>query len=146
MEQELDSNVYTGWPIVTKKSEMLLVGYIARSELKQALRIAKKNLLVHDQTLCYFTTNVQSDEAYIDLRHWLDSTPTQVTPGTPLSIIFDMFKKLGLRYVLVSYRGALVGIITKKDILNYIAVNFHGKARTFVMPGLQKEGEEVGSA
>ena len=142
----MERNSYTGWPIVTTKTEMLLVGYIARSELKQALRISKKNLLVHENTACYFTTNVDTEEAYVDLRLWLDSTPTQVTPQTPLSIIFDMFKKLGLRYVLVSYRGALVGIITKKDVLNYIAVNFHGKTRTFVMPGLQKEGEEVGSA
>jgi len=31
-----------------------------------------------------------------------------------------MFKKLGLRYVLVSQRGVLSGIITKKDILQHI--------------------------
>ena len=72
----MERNSYTGWPIVTTKTEMLLVGYIARSELKQALRISKKNLLVHENTACYFTTNVDTEEAYVDLRLWLDENFT----------------------------------------------------------------------
>lgn len=113
---------------------MLLVGYIARSELRQALDIAAKNQLVSETTFCYFSTSVQDDNPYVDLRPWMDSTPTQVTPRTPLNIIFEMFKKMGMRYLLVSYRGRLVGIITKKDMLQYIAVHLHGKFRTFIVP------------
>jgi len=128
------NNVYTGWPIVTKRTEMYLVGYIARSELRQALDVASKNALVNGDTLCYFSTHVEDDShPYVDLRPWMDSTPTQVTPRTPLNIIFEMFKKMGMRYVLVSHRGRLVGIITKKDMLQHIAVHFHGKFRTFVV-------------
>merc|ERR1712137_210738 len=129
----LETNVYTGWPVVTNREDMLLVGYIARSELRQALDIAEKNELVHGETLCYFSTSVEDTHPYVDLRPWMDSTPTQVTPRTPLNIIFEMFKKMGMRYVLVSYRGRLVGIITKKDMLQHIAVHFHGKFRTFVV-------------
>jgi signal-transduction protein with cAMP-binding, CBS, and nucleotidyltransferase domain len=42
---------------------------------------------------------------------------------TPVSLVFDMFKKLGLRYILVAHRGVLNGIITKKDILQHIQQN-----------------------
>ena len=124
---------------MTKKSEMLLVGYIARSELRQALDIASKNALVTPETKCYFSTTVHDPNPYVDLRPWMDSTPTQVTPRTPLNIIFDMFKKMGMRYLLVSYRGRLVGILTKKDMLQHIAIHFHGKFRTFVVPDRKEQ-------
>ena len=113
---------------------MLLVGYIARSELRQALELSLKDTQVTPSTNCYFQTSVDDPNPYIDLRPWMDSTPTQVTPRTPLNIIFDMFKKMGMRYILVSYRGSVVGIVTKKDMLQHIAIHFHGKFRTFVVP------------
>jgi len=46
-------------------------------------------------------------------------------------IATELFKKLGLRYVLVSHHGKLVGIITKKDMLQFAALRKHHKVLTF---------------
>lgn len=39
-----------------------------------------------------------------------------VTDQTPMETVIDMFRKLGLRQVLVTKNGHLLGIITKKDV------------------------------
>ena len=39
---------------------------------------------------------------------------------TPMEIVIDMFRKLGLRQVLITKNGRLLGIITKKDILRFM--------------------------
>jgi len=122
LSEFVEQNIYSGWPIVTKVEDMFCVGFIARSELKQALKTAKKAPDLTPSTLCFFASPGSEHSMYVDLRPWMDSTPTQVTPRTPINIIFDMFKKMGMRYVLVANRGRLVGIITKKDILQQISV------------------------
>jgi CBS domain-containing protein len=43
-----------------------------------------------------------------------------VDQETSIDRLIDMFVGLGLRHVLVSSRGLLTGIITKKDLLNYL--------------------------
>ncbi|CAG2180905.1 unnamed protein product [Oppiella nova] len=37
-----------------------------------------------------------------------------------METVIDMFRKLGLRQVLVTHNGRLLGIITKKDILLHL--------------------------
>ena len=46
--------------------------------------------------------------------------PLQVDEDTPIDTLMDMFVGLGLRFVLVSSRALLTGIITKKDLLLYL--------------------------
>lgn len=36
-----------------------------------------------------------------------------------METIIDMFRKIGLRQILVTQRGRLLGIISKKDILRF---------------------------
>lgn len=43
-----------------------------------------------------------------------------VTDQTPMETVIDMFRKLGLRQVIVTKNGRLLGIITKKDILRFM--------------------------
>ncbi|VDN44757.1 unnamed protein product [Gongylonema pulchrum] len=51
---------------------------------------------------------------------WLFKAPMTVTDQTPMETVIDMFRKLGLRQVLVTRNGRLLGIITKKDILHFM--------------------------
>lgn len=51
-----------------------------------------------------------------------------------------MFKKLGLRYLLVSQRGLLLGVITKKDILQHIQMTQPGKG--FFVGNLRRGNSE----
>lgn len=68
---------------------------------------------------------------YLDLRPFMDECPMQVPPNIITNVVFDMFKKLGLRYILVVNKGELMGIITKKDILQHIHIMKHNKKRKF---------------
>ena len=73
----------------------VLVGYISRSELLDALDKAQVGL----DTPCLFTAPpANSDlDSYYDIRPWMDVSPIQVTPEAPLNSVFDLFKRLGLR-------------------------------------------------
>ena len=110
------------------------MGYISRSELLDALDKAQGNL----DAVCLFSAppaNTDLESTY-DIRPWMDVSPIQVTPEAPLNSVFDLFKRLGLRCtfegvcadlrragILVCRLGRLIGIVTKKDLLHYIAVH-----------------------
>lgn len=121
----LSSRHYTGFPIVNNMEEKLLRGYITRAELRVALDRALNTLNLPPTTPCYFTDippasrNVGGNGA-LDLTPWMDSAPLTVVEHTPLNIVYDLFKKLGLRVCLVVQQGRLVGIISKKDILRHL--------------------------
>ena len=107
----------TGFPIVTTLKDRFIVGYINRSELYTALSLALRNPSITPQTRCYFamlSLRFPRNDPYVDLRPWLHPSPIQVVEHTPLYRVHDMFKKMGLRYVLVTNFGKLVGVLTKK--------------------------------
>jgi len=56
----------------------------------------------------------------IDLSHLLDPAPVQVNESMALYRLHDMFCKLGLRYCIVVRFGRIVGICTKKDVVDYL--------------------------
>ncbi|KAF2976670.1 hypothetical protein EK904_000515 [Melospiza melodia maxima] len=62
-----------------------------------------------------------SSPSVLKLRSILDLSPFTVTDETPMEIVVDIFRKLGLRQCLVTHNGKLLGIITKKDVLKHIA-------------------------
>jgi hypothetical protein len=49
-----------------------------------------------------------------------------------MNFVYDMFKKMGLRYVLVADKGILKGVITKKDLLQHVSKTVLHKERKFV--------------
>lgn len=53
----------------------------------------------------------------LDFRSWVDQTPITVHPNFPIEMVAELFKKMGLRYILITQNGKLKGLITKKDIL-----------------------------
>lgn len=146
----LTANNYTGYPIVTRKEEMIVVGYISHQELRTALERYKTLKNVPDDTPCYFTqTDINMAEAdlrnrygtttpqqipFVDLRSWMDEAPLQISCSTSLNLIFDLFKKVGLRYILVAERGVLMGVITKKDILQHINVLYNKRKPMHFLP------------
>lgn len=56
----------------------------------------------------------------LDFKSWIDQTPVTVSPRCPMEIVLELFRKLGLRYVLVTYEGRLEGLLTKKDLLAHL--------------------------
>jgi len=125
LKKYIQQNKFNGFPVVNNKDDMFIVGYIAREELRHVLEQAISKDGLDDQSPCYFGVPVdktiqESGVLYVDFLPYIDETPLEIAPSTPLNLVFDMFKKLGLRYILVSKRGVLLGVITKKDILSHI--------------------------
>ncbi|GMT15546.1 hypothetical protein PFISCL1PPCAC_6843, partial [Pristionchus fissidentatus] len=136
IEQLMRDTQYNGFPVVVSRESMYLVGYVTRRELQLALHAARQNqAYVVTASMVYFTAPGQSsviqpshgDEgpsssapAPLRLRRIIDLAPMTVTDQMPMETIIDMFRKLGLRQLLVTRSGKVLGIITKKDILHFM--------------------------
>ncbi|KAK9361507.1 chloride channel [Lipomyces starkeyi] len=118
LEQILATQNYKGFPVVADSREAILIGYISRSELRYALQQARAIGLGGDTQCCLGGSLASGDEAphCVDLRQWVDQTPITLSHRSSLQLAVSMFQKLGLRYMLLTMRGRLQGLITKKDI------------------------------
>lgn len=119
--QETDHN---GFPVVVSQESQYLVGFILRKDLKLAIDNSKKtNEGISSASKVLFTDSVPSPWSGpppLKLKKLLDLAPITITDETPMETVIDMFRKLGLRQVLVTHNGRLLGIITKKDVLRHI--------------------------
>ncbi|KAL8875959.1 MAG: hypothetical protein Q9198_005761 [Flavoplaca austrocitrina] len=114
----LVSNPYRGFPVVSDTATKILLGYISRTELIYALKTATVEPRSLPPTAdVYFSHQPSADpHTTLDLRPWMDQTPITLSGKSSLELTVNMFQKLGLRYVLFSDRGALQGLLTKKDV------------------------------
>lgn len=71
-----------------------------------------------------------SDTRTLDLRPWIDPAPITIVPSYQMETTIELFKKMGLRYILVTQNGRLHGLITKKDILRHLGRIFDSQKRT----------------
>lgn len=149
LDELLRSHPYKGFPVVSDTREAGLVGYIARSELRFALRQARnvKNLPGH--TDCVFGTASAGSSISVDMRPWMDDTPITLQQSSSLSLTATLFQKLGLRYILFAKHGELQGLLTKKDV--YFILNSdekindgrHGiEERRLLADGQARDGSE----
>ncbi|KXS18389.1 hypothetical protein M427DRAFT_109590 [Gonapodya prolifera JEL478] len=144
-----------GYPVVdsTAASGPLLVGWIGRAELRQALEPARKSGRVHLGTKCTFKPSVngggrpsrhrvddsedangdrtylrrdssESDEV-LNLSSWMDVAPFTVSPRMSMDLVLELFKKMGLTNVIVAKAGILKGLLSKKDLLKHLS-SVHG--------------------
>uniref|UniRef100_A0A8C6XUT3 Chloride channel protein n=1 Tax=Naja naja TaxID=35670 RepID=A0A8C6XUT3_NAJNA len=103
-----------------------LVGFVLRRDLVISIESArKKQEGIVSSSVIYFTDHCPPlppcSPSMLKLRSLLDLSPFTVTDQTPMEIVVDIFRKLGLRQCLVTHNGKLLGIITKKDVLKHIA-------------------------
>ncbi|KAH9492668.1 H(+)/Cl(-) exchange transporter 3 [Bulinus truncatus] len=117
---------HNGLPVVISKESQYLVGFVLRRDLNLAIANAcKTSEGIVSNSIIYFTNHVPIDDlngpAPLKLRKILDLAPVTITDQTPMEIVVEMFRKLGIRQTLVTHKGRLLGIITKKDVLRHIA-------------------------
>ena len=114
----LTEHRFRGFPVVNDLREATLLGYISRTELQFALdSAASAARSLPPSTACYFQHSPLADPTVtLDLRPWMDQTPITLNSKTSFLLTKDMFGKLGLRFVLFTNRGALTGLLTKKDL------------------------------
>lgn len=114
----LISQPFRGFPVVSNAANNILLGYISRTELIYALRLAAAEpRKLAPSTEVFFSHQPSADpHTTLDLRPWMDQTPITLNAKSSLQLTLSMFSKLGLRYVLFCDRGTLQGLLTKKDI------------------------------
>ena len=121
----LQSNSFNGFPVVTSTNEMLVVGYISRVDLCNALEVALSNTVVkvYGSTMCYFAMvemRFPKNNTYVDLSGVVDQTPVLLVESTPFERICRAFTSLGIKYCLVIRQGRLVGLLTRKTLYKYV--------------------------
>lgn len=125
VDHVLKSTSHNGFPVIVSRESQYLVGFVLRRDLNLALSNALKNQdgIVYN-SIVYFTNHVTENPngpAPLKLRKIIDMAPVTITDQTPMEMVVEMFRKLGLRQTLVTHKGRLLGILTKKDVLRHIA-------------------------
>ena len=118
IQESLTANRFRGFPVVVDRISNVLIGYISRTELSFAINSAMappRNL--PPNTDVYFSHQPSANLHHsLDLRPWMDQTPMTLNSKSTLQLAIEIFQKLGVKYVLFCDRGALRGVLTKKDI------------------------------
>ena len=132
----LEAQPYRGFPVVSDTRDAILLGYISRAELSYNIRAASSApRSLPPETEAFFSHQPLADpRTTLDLRPWMDHTPLTLSSRTPLHLVVSYFQRLGLRYVLFVDRGALQGILTKKDVW-YVLNGADETKRTSTAPG-----------
>ena len=114
----LATQPYRGFPVVVDTTKNILLGYISRTELIYSLKAATMEpRKLPPSTEVLFALKPDADlNVSLDLRPWMDQTPITLNAKSSLQLTVSMFSKLGLRYVLFTDKGALRGLLTKKDV------------------------------
>ncbi|KAJ1994705.1 hypothetical protein H4R33_000128 [Dimargaris cristalligena] len=130
---------YQGFPVVQSLETMQLVGYVSRPKLQAAVEQALKVDGYSEDTVAYFGTSLTMDHPvttrFVDLRAALDTPPITMSLTTPMFLVIETFKQLGLRYILITRNGQLNGLITKKDVLRHLAALDNRSERYQSIPG-----------
>lgn len=142
----LRSNDHNGFPVVdhARSGETLVIGLILRSHLLVLLQSkvdfqhsplpydSRGDLLPIRHNLSEFVKPVSSKgislhdihftpddlEMYIDLAPFLNPSPYVVPEDMSLTKVYNLFRQLGLRHLLVVPRPSrVVGVITRKDLI-----------------------------
>ncbi|EMR11796.1 hypothetical protein PNEG_00222 [Pneumocystis murina B123] len=121
-----------GFPIVYNKT---LIGYIAAHELEHALDTIKSTVSNEDieKIGCYLmpfgvtdsTSSLDTGTSYslpdpADLRSYVDKAPISLNKEAPMELVFEMFSKLGLRYLCILDGAEFVGVVHKKRFVRYL--------------------------
>ncbi|KAG4442420.1 hypothetical protein IFR05_002122 [Cadophora sp. M221] len=150
----LATHPYRGFPVISDPRDAILLGYISRAELEYNLRSSTKlPRSLPFETEAFFSHQPLADpRTTLDLRPWMDQTPLTLPARSNLLLTANYFQKLGLRYVLLSDRGVLQGLLTKKDVW-YVLNGAEETRRTMGADGMAAnigltreggEGEERG--
>ncbi|KAI8868344.1 hypothetical protein GQ42DRAFT_148509 [Ramicandelaber brevisporus] len=116
----LESTDYDGFPVVDTATDQILLGFVTRSQLQAAIDHFSSTL-PSNITAEFESARVLFDpEADYDFTPWMDQTPLTMSPETPMSLVLEACREIGLRYLLCAKHGRLCGLITKKDMLTHL--------------------------
>ena len=117
LQHFLATHPFRGFPVVAESPSNLLLGYITRAELSYALKAATSQRSLPPSAEVFLLHRPAADPTTtLDLRPWMDQMPITLNSRSTLALTVDMFLKLGIKNMLFSDQGQLVGMLTKKDL------------------------------
>jgi len=131
VQELLHRTTFKGFPVVTSREDMIVVGYIRREILLRVIDKASQTGELTSDTPCVFSREQreleEEDEQqdFLDFSNFMERSPNLVFHTAPIASVVEMVRGLGLRYLLVTEGGRLVGIIKKKDLLEHM--EYHRK-------------------
>ncbi|XP_077084076.1 H(+)/Cl(-) exchange transporter 5 [Siphateles boraxobius] len=126
VERLIVETTYSGFPVVISHQSQRLVGFVLRRDLVISLENSRRHQegVVSVSAVLFSECDLPASPnapPAVKLHSILDLSPFTVTVHTPMEIVVDIFRKLGLRQCLVTQNGRMLGIITKKDVLKHMA-------------------------
>ena len=142
----LAAHPHRGFPVVADHTTNVLLGYITRTELADALRAAGgEPRRLPAEADVFFAHQPHADPLRtVDFRPWMDQTPLTLHARATLQLTVDLFLKLGLKYVLFLDKGALQGLLTKKDVWYILDNAEEGEAEEVAFTPRTRTGEGRG--
>ncbi|CAL1706212.1 unnamed protein product [Somion occarium] len=155
IEELLKATQVKGFPIVSSGSNPILVGFIDRIDLRHVIDKVRLIHDLTLDTPCSFVRDSEDQEGFefadivtdpgmgldedtlmeiientatqsvVKFWPWVNQTPLTVSPELPLEIVVQLFKRMGPRVVLIEDHGALVGLVTVKDVLHFTLAEGH---------------------
>ncbi|KAI3650834.1 hypothetical protein MP228_004315 [Amoeboaphelidium protococcarum] len=154
LQRLLELHNHQGFPVLSDAVNRYVRGFIRRQDIVDTLRSFESDTddgsSLDLELVCRFGSDhspsdddnvaaILNDHVF-DLSSLVDRNPIKITPTYSMDVVVEMFRKMGLRYVLVAFHGgvlcepantasneqqkpvvgSLVGILTKKDILRCI--------------------------
>eukprot|EP00418_Pyrodinium_bahamense_P082801 CAMPEP_0179071272 /NCGR_PEP_ID=MMETSP0796-20121207/31447_1 /TAXON_ID=73915 /ORGANISM="Pyrodinium bahamense, Strain pbaha01" /LENGTH=724 /DNA_ID=CAMNT_0020768383 /DNA_START=96 /DNA_END=2270 /DNA_ORIENTATION=+ len=111
---------YSGFPLVRSHTlDRTLVGYLHTTQVIQHLESQlRENQLVSEGQQVHFRQ--AHGCSGLDLSKLVDVTVYRVVQEMPVKEVHEMFRKLGIKIILVEECGKLAGMITKKSFIDHI--------------------------
>lgn len=94
LDNLLHETHYKGYPVVNSLRDMMLVGYISRTELRYAIDEARKRNLPGNTPAGNVVPILENTPAFIEFRLWMDQTPITVSHRFPMDQVIVIFRKL----------------------------------------------------
>lgn len=108
----------SGFPIVNNETDRVLLGYVNASDV---LRVFRETSHLPDDTVVTLTQSTMTLSNPIDLRKYIDNTPFVLAPSSSMSLVVNLFQRLGVRQVFLARRGRLCGMLTRDDLLQVLS-------------------------
>ena len=119
LRRKINPLTHNAFPVVQDPHRKLLQGLIDRKNLEQLMKDLNDDK--KRQTLL-----VGKNKNIVDVMEYADRSPITVFPHTTVARAYSIFRKLGLRHLVVLERnGEVCGMITRKDLMLYKLVEHH---------------------
>lgn len=115
---------HSGYPITCSKDDASLLGYMSGDKVREhieELMEGDNNITASTKVGFWELIQEEAPSGAVDLTRFVDRGVHRVAAETPSADIHNMFRLLGIKLVLVVRKGDLVGLITKKAYINFMA-------------------------